>query len=84
MTFKILLILLFFVAIGLFASAYFVTNFIISETIGKIKQDQLDDVKRTAAKWSLIPLIILFAGFSYFLRVKFTLQDSEFFIISGI
>lgn len=84
MTFKILLILLFFVAIGLFAAAYFVTNFIISETIGKIKQDQLDDVKRTAAKCSLIPLIILFAGFSYFLRVKFTLQDSEFFIISGI
>jgi hypothetical protein len=61
-----------------------VTNFIISETIGKIKQDQLDDVKRTAAKCSLIPLIILFAGFSYFLRVKFILQDSEFFIISGI
>ncbi|KCZ26777.1 putative membrane protein, partial [Acinetobacter baumannii 25977_9] len=65
MTFKILLILLFFVAIGLFAAAYFVTNFIISETIGKIKQDQLDDVKRTAAKCSLIPLIILFAGFSF-------------------
>jgi len=84
MTFKILLILLFFVAIGLFAAAYFVTNFIISETIGKIKQDQLDDVKRTAAKCSLIPLIILFVGFSYFLRVKLTLQDSEFFIISGI
>lgn len=84
MTLKILLILLFFVAIGLFAAVYFVTNFIISETIGKIKQDQLDDVKRTAAKYSLIPLIILFASFSYLLRVKFTLQDSEFFIISGI
>ena len=84
MTFKILLILLFFVGIGLFAAAYFVTNFIISEMIGKVKQDHLEDVKRTAAKYSLIPLIILFAGFSYFLRVKFTLQDSEFFIISGI
>ena len=84
MTLKILLILLFFVAIGLFAAAYFVTNFIISEMIGKVKQDHLEDVKRTAAKYSLIPLIILFAGFSYFLRVKFTLQDSEFFIISGI
>ena len=84
MTLKILLILLFFVVIGLFAAVYFVTNFIISETIGKIKQDQLDDVKRTAAKCSLIPLVILFAGFSYLLRVKFTLQDSEFFIISGI
>lgn len=84
MTFKILLILLFFVAIGLFAAAYFVTNFIISETIGKIKQDQLNDVKRTAAKYSLIPLIIFFAGFTYFLRVKFTLQYSEFIIISII
>lgn len=84
MTLKILLFLLFFVAIGLFAAAYFVTNFIISEMIGKVKQDHLEDVKRTAAKYSLIPLIILFAGFSYFLRVKFTLQDSEFFIISGI
>lgn len=84
MTLKILLILLFFVVIGLFAAVYFVTNFITSETIGKIKQDQLDDVKRTAAKCSLIPLVILFAGFSYLLRVKFTLQDSEFFIISGI
>ena len=60
MTFKILLILLFFVGIGLFAAAYFVTNFIISEMIGKVKQDHLEDVKRTAAKYSLIPLIILF------------------------
>ncbi|WP_151820829.1 type IV secretory system conjugative DNA transfer family protein [Acinetobacter soli] len=84
MTFKILLILLLFVGIGLFAAAYFVTNFIISEMIGKVKQDHLEDVKRTAAKYSLIPLIILFAGFSYFLRVKFTLQNSEFFIIYGI
>lgn len=84
MTFKILLILLFFVAVGLFAAAYFVTNFIISETIGKIKQDQLDDVKNTTAKFSLFPLLIFFAGFTYFLRVKFTLQDSEFIIISII
>jgi hypothetical protein len=84
MTFKILLISLFFVAVGLFAVAYFVTNFIISETLGKIKQGDLDDVKSRAAKFSLIPFLIVFAVFTYFLRVTFTLQYSDFFILSLI
>lgn len=84
MTFKILLVLLFFVAVGLFAAAYFVTNFIISETIGKVKQDDLDEVKTTAAKLSLIPLLMIFTGFIYFLRVKFIIQDFDFIILSVI
>ena len=82
MTFKILFILLFFIAVGLFASVYFVTNFIISEMIGKVKQDDLDDIKRTAAKFSLFPLLIVFAGSAYFLRISFNLQDSHFLILS--
>ena len=82
MTFKILFILLFFIAVGLFASVYFVTNSIISEMIGKVKQDDLDDIKRTAAKFSLFPLLIVFAGSAYFLRISFNLQDSHFLILS--
>lgn len=82
MTFKILFILLFFIAVGLFASVCFVTNFIISEMIGKVKQDDLDDIKRTAAKFSLFPLLIVFAGSAYFLRISFNLQDSHFLILS--
>ncbi len=82
MTFKILFILLFFIAVGFFASVYFVTNFIISEMIGKVKQDDLDDIKRTAAKFSLFPLLIVFAGSAYFLRISFNLQDSHFLILS--
>lgn len=84
MTLKILLILISFVAVGLFASVYFVTNFMISEMIGKVKQDDLEDVKRTAAKFSLFPLLIVFAGSAYFLRISFNLQDSHFLILSII
>jgi len=82
MTFKILLILFFFVAVGLFAATYFVTNLFIAETIGKVKQDELDDVKNRAAKWALIPFLIVFVVFAYFLRINFTLQDSDFLIFS--
>lgn len=59
MTFKILLLLLPFIAIALFAAAYAVTNFIVSETIGKIKQDELNGIKERAAKLSLIPFFIV-------------------------
>ena len=82
MTFKILFILLFFLAVGLFAASHFLTNLFIAEIIGKVKQDELDDVKSRAAKWALIPLLIIVVGFAYFLRVTFILQDSHFFILS--
>ncbi|MEG2103501.1 MAG: hypothetical protein RRY99_18555, partial [Flavobacterium sp.] len=68
MTFKILLLLLPLVAVALFAAAYVVTNVIVSETFGKIRQDELDDIKKIAAKLSLIPFFIVFAVFAYGLK----------------
>ena len=82
MTFKILLMLLPFVAVLLFFTAHVVANFFISELVGKVKQNELDDVKSRAAKWALIPILIIVVGFAYFLRVTFILQDSHFLILS--
>ena len=42
MTFKILLLLLPLVAVALFAAAYVMTNFIVYETFGKIKETELE------------------------------------------
>ena len=82
MTFKILLMLLPFVAVLLFFTAHVVANFFISELVGKVKQNELDDVKSRAAKWALILILIIVVGFAYFLRVTFILQDSHFLILS--
>ena len=71
-----------FVAVLLFFTAHVVANFFISELVGKVKQNELDDVKSRAAKWALIPILIIVVGFAYFLRVTFILQDSHFFILS--
>jgi type IV secretory pathway TraG/TraD family ATPase VirD4 len=71
-----------FVAVLLFFTAHVVANFFISELVGKVKQNELDDVKSRAAKWALIPILIIVVGFAYFLRVTFILQDSHFLILS--
>ena len=60
MTFKVLLLLLPFVSVVLFAATYVVTNFIVYETFGKIKENELDDIKKMAAKLALIPFLIVF------------------------
>jgi type IV secretory pathway TraG/TraD family ATPase VirD4 len=82
MTFKILLFLLPLVAVALFAAAYVVTNFIVSETFGKIRQDELDDIKKMATKLSLIPFFIVFTGFAYCLKAYFDLSNLHFIILS--
>lgn len=82
MTFKILLLLLPLAAVALFAAAYVVTNVIVSETFGKIRQDELDDIKKMATKLSLIPFFIVFTGFAYCLKAYFDLSNLHFIILS--
>lgn len=82
MTFKILLLLLPLVAVAIFAVAYVLTNFIVSETFGKIKQNELDDIKKMAAKLVLIPFFIVFTGFVYCLKAYFELPNLHFIILS--
>ena len=50
MTFKILLLLLPLVAVALFAAAYVMTNFIVYETFGKIKETEFKLNKETDIK----------------------------------
>lgn len=82
MTFKILLLLLPLVAVALFAAAYVMTNFIVYETFGKIKETELDDIKKMAAKLALIPFFIVFTGFAYCLKAYFDLSNLHFIILS--
>lgn len=78
MTFKILLLLLPLVAVAIFAVTYVLTNFIVSETFGKIKQNELDDIKKMAAKLALIPFFIVFTGFVYCLKAYFDFSNFHF------
>ena len=82
MTFKILLLLLPLVAVALFAAAYVMTNFIVYETFGKIKETELDDIKKMAAKLALIPFFIVFTGFAYCLKAYFDLSNLHFIILA--
>ena len=82
MTFKVLLLLLPFVSVVLFAATYVVTNFIVYETFGKIKENELDDIKKMAAKLALIPFLIVFTGFAYCLKEYFDLSNLHFIILS--
>jgi len=82
MTFNFSLLLIIFIAFGLFVATYLMTNAILSETFGKIKQNELDGIKKMAAKLSLIPFFIVFTGFTYCLKAYFDLSNLHFIILS--
>ena len=71
----------FIIALLLFAASVFVTNFIISEGFGKVKPSDLDELKRTAFKFSIVPFFVIFTAYAYCLRVYFDLQNSYFLIL---
>lgn len=83
MTLKIWLFLTIGSAVLIFATTYFLTNFFISEMVGKIKKDSLDDIKTTAFKIALTPLLILICAPIYFLNAKFYIQTVDLAIISA-
>jgi type IV secretory pathway TraG/TraD family ATPase VirD4 len=78
---KFLFISQFIIALLLFAASVFVTNFIISEGFGKVKPSDLDELKRTAFKFSIVPFFVIFTAYAYYLRVYFDLQNLHFLIL---
>ncbi len=78
---KFLFISQFIIALLLFAASVFVTNFIISEGFGKVKPSDLDELKRTAFKFSIVPFFVIFTAYAYCLRVYFDLQNLHFLIL---
>lgn len=69
-------------ALLLFAATVFVTNFIISDGLGKVKQSDLADVKRMAFKVAIVPFFIVFTAYAYCLRSYFDLPNLHFIILS--
>ncbi len=82
MKFNLSLLLIIFIAFALFVATYLMTNAILSETFGKIRQDELDDIKKIAAKLALIPFFIVFTVFAYCLKAYFDLSNLHFIILS--
>jgi len=82
MIFKFLLFLLLVIAVALFVATYLMTNAILSETFGKIKLDQIDNIKKVAAKLSLIPFFIVFTAFAYCVKTYLDFSNSDFIILS--
>lgn len=78
---KVLLIAQLFIALLLFVASGYVTNLIISEAIGKIKKNELADIKKVAFKISIIPFFVIFSAYIFCLRTYFDLQDSHFLIL---
>lgn len=82
MTFNFSLLLIIFIAFGLFVATYLMTNAILSETFGKIRPDEVDNIKKWTAKLSLILFSIVLVAFIYCLKTYLDFSNLHLFILS--